>query len=199
LLGDYIHNLRCALDHLVWQLVLLSNNKPGWDNQFPVSLSGPNYWCAKKDGSPSTRERCLKGVADEHRTLIDEMQPYRGRNTNRHGFAILAWLSNTDKHQIVHPTWTATHDFDPANLTLTSFGGEGWADLTWNAGALEDGAEIVRARYITDPNTKVHMNAEIPVYIGFGNRPEKSIRGEDLGRLLVHVRDLINAYRPAFP
>lgn len=201
LLGDFIHNLRSALDHLVWQLVLLSGNKPGRDNQFPISLSGPNYWCAKKDGSPSTRDRCLKGVAEEHRTPIDEVQPYRGGYPVAwHAYAVVAWLSNTDKHQLIHPTWAATEEFDPANLTLTSSGGEGFADITWHSGTLKDGTEIVRARYITDtPETKVKMHTDIPVFIAFGHRPKiGGIRAENLGDLLVAVRNLVGEFRPKF-
>jgi hypothetical protein len=33
--GDAVHNLRTALDHLVWQLVLTEGNEPGKLNSFP--------------------------------------------------------------------------------------------------------------------------------------------------------------------
>lgn len=34
--GDVVHNLRCALDHLAWQLVILENKKPNRNTQFPI-------------------------------------------------------------------------------------------------------------------------------------------------------------------
>jgi len=132
--------------------------------------------------------------------LIDEVQPYRGGYpVEWHAYAVLAWLSNTDKHQLIHPGWTATEEFDPANLTLTTTGGEGLADITWHSGMLHNGTEIVRARYISDPDTKVKMHTDIPVFIAFGHRAGVGgIRAEHLGSLWVAVRDLINDYRPAF-
>src|SRR5579863_2868849 len=36
LFGDMISNLRAALDYLVWQLVLVSGNRPGRRTAFPV-------------------------------------------------------------------------------------------------------------------------------------------------------------------
>src|SRR5437867_685996 len=36
-IGDCLHNLRCALDYLVYQLVLAANNKPSGSNMFPVA------------------------------------------------------------------------------------------------------------------------------------------------------------------
>src|SRR5829696_8975355 len=77
------------------QLVLLSGNEPGRNNQFPISPSERRYRRAKRDGRPSTRDRCLKGVAEELRALIDEVQPYRGGYPVAwHAYAVLAWLSN---------------------------------------------------------------------------------------------------------
>src|SRR4051812_8089914 len=36
IVGDLVHNLRSALDHLVWQLVLLEGRTPGGHNRFPI-------------------------------------------------------------------------------------------------------------------------------------------------------------------
>src|SRR5689334_19926794 len=36
LLGEFIHNLRCSLDHLVWQLALTRTDKPSGDLMFPI-------------------------------------------------------------------------------------------------------------------------------------------------------------------
>lgn len=100
---------------------------------------------------------------------------------------------------MIHPDWTATEDFDPANLTLSSTGGEAFADITWHSGTLKDGREIVRARYISHADTRVKMHTDIPVFIAFGHRPGLGgIRAEHLGNLFVTVRSLIDGYRPEF-
>src|SRR6267378_798859 len=36
ILGDCLHNLRSALDHIAWQLVLANGEKPGRDTAFPI-------------------------------------------------------------------------------------------------------------------------------------------------------------------
>jgi hypothetical protein len=36
LLGDFLHNLRSALDHLAWQLVLVNGSTPGKRTGFPI-------------------------------------------------------------------------------------------------------------------------------------------------------------------
>jgi hypothetical protein len=38
LIGDTAHNLRSALDHLVWQLVEISGGTAGTTNAFPITL-----------------------------------------------------------------------------------------------------------------------------------------------------------------
>ncbi len=35
-IGEILYNLRSALDHLVWQLVLANGQEPGRDNQFAI-------------------------------------------------------------------------------------------------------------------------------------------------------------------
>ena len=39
ILGDYIHNLRGALDHLVNQLAVLAGQAPGRKHQFPIGFT----------------------------------------------------------------------------------------------------------------------------------------------------------------
>ena len=39
ILGDLLHNLRSALDHLAWQLVVDGGGTPSQDTNFPVCCS----------------------------------------------------------------------------------------------------------------------------------------------------------------
>jgi hypothetical protein len=199
-LGDFLHNCRSALDHLVCQLVVLSGNKPGRDNQFPIALSGPTYWCARKDGTSSVRDRMLRGVDEELRTAIDLTQPYRGGYAAKdHSLACLADLSNADKHRLIHPTFFAVEQPDPSSFEVLSNDEGAVAHIEFNSGTLEDGATVVKAQFVTtDPNAKVHMKAEIPVFIGFGE--SRPLTAESLGtHILKAVEAIIDGFRQAFP
>lgn len=200
LIGDFTHNLRSALDHLVWQLVLVNGENPGRDNQFPIVNRGTRYWCSRKDGARSVRDASLRGVAEEHRAVIDAAQPYRaGPLADQHPLAILADLSNTDKHRLLHPTFIAIEEPSPSAFTVSSGDAGAIAHITFNSGPLKDGAEIMRTTFTTsDPNAKVHMNAEIPIGIAFGER--RPVRSEVLGDpVLLTVEGIIERFRPAFP
>jgi hypothetical protein len=96
IVGDFLHNLRCVLDHLVWQLVELNGQEPTRQNQFPIFDSPEAY--EKAAG------RYLRGVAPDHMALIETFQPYHlGPNAAYHSLAVLRELSNIDKHRFVHP------------------------------------------------------------------------------------------------
>ena len=96
IVGDFMHNLRCVLDHLVWQLVVLNGQQPGDHNQFPIFDTPGAY--KKKAG------RYLRGVAADHRALIETFQPYHLEDdAASHYLAVLRDLSNIDKHRFVHP------------------------------------------------------------------------------------------------
>ena len=93
-IGEIVHNLRSALDHLVWQLVRDNGGQPSEANMFPiVSLESRDDW-------ERISKNKLKGVSDEMKERIKGIQP----------FAVLApydvtalsklhHLSNVDKHR----------------------------------------------------------------------------------------------------
>lgn len=54
IVGDLVHNVRSALDHLVWQLVLANAQQPTRATQFPV--------CSKREQWAWVRARSLAGV-----------------------------------------------------------------------------------------------------------------------------------------
>src|SRR5205809_8115032 len=43
ILGDCVHNIRSALDHLSWQLVLVNRQRPTTNTAFPIFLSKEKY------------------------------------------------------------------------------------------------------------------------------------------------------------
>lgn len=200
LLGDFAHNLRSSLDHLVWQLVLLAQAKPGRENQFPIAMSGGAYWCPRKDGTPGIRARSLKGVSEKHRTMIDQTQPYTaGQLAKQHPLAILGDLSNVDKHRLLHPTFIAVEAPTRDDIDVASTDEGAIAHIVFNSGPLKDGAEVMHTTFgTTDPNAKVHMKAEIPIRIAFGE--DSPVKAEALGDpVLKYVDAIVKAFRREFP
>ena len=173
-LGDAIQNARASLDHAVWQLVILSGNDPRKNPpQFPICSTGPGYWCKTKDGRPSTRERNLVGVKERYRAVVDDAQPYRGRhNPQDHALSGLAWLSNVDKHRVIHAGFLTIGEPDAYLIDVDVSGDVSeLIDVEVHSGPFQEDTDIVTARYaFTGPKAHVKMQAEIPVDVAFSER-----------------------------
>ncbi len=63
-LGEILYNLRSALDHLVWQLVLANGKTPGRDNSFPI-IKNEDDWQTQKTG----KRWMLKGVSQSAKAV----------------------------------------------------------------------------------------------------------------------------------
>jgi hypothetical protein len=99
LVGDFIHNLRSALDNLVWGLVKHRGGRPTKKTQFPI-FSDEEKW------DPFIAKNLPKLQAEEIAAL-ESMQPFRVADPEErkgHYLALLAWLSNRDKHRYLHPS-----------------------------------------------------------------------------------------------
>jgi hypothetical protein len=126
IIGDVVHNLRSALDHLVWQLTIANGytppnpiprrGQPGgeWrDISFPVYTADPRAqypsgrripwryrwpkWSRKKVAGS------LWGVRPDLRTVIQKLQPFnRRKNPSKEPLAVLDELWNIDKHRHLH-------------------------------------------------------------------------------------------------
>ena len=91
--GEILYNLRSALDHLVWQLVLANGKKPGRHNAFPI---------VKDEGDWQRATRQLEGVSVENQGMIRYFQPYTGGINlpfDVWNFWKLHSLCNIDKHR----------------------------------------------------------------------------------------------------
>jgi hypothetical protein len=111
IMGEIVHDLRSALDHLIWQLVLTNKLVPGRANQFPIFSAGSALGWAKKDWTQrkASWARALQGVHPDDVALIKAIQPYKRRHRLRFvPLEVLASFSNTDKHQIPLATATIT-------------------------------------------------------------------------------------------
>lgn len=98
IIGDAVHNLRSALDHLAWQLALESVlAKTPWRIEFPIILDDPA-------SNPEVRGRFsgkLKLLRPDSHALIEAAQPYKTGGSS-HPLWLLQSLWNTDKHRVLH-------------------------------------------------------------------------------------------------
>ena len=97
--GDVLHNLRSALDHLAWQLVLTGGGEPGSTTSFPIFKDRDKFVSLSRDP--------VRGVSNKVRELIEGVQPFqRGREEAAlSALWVLHELSNWDKHRLVHLTF----------------------------------------------------------------------------------------------
>lgn len=105
IVGDVIQNLRSALDHLAYQLVLAGGGTPSTQTYFPVCDSVNRY--------KSEKPNKLKGVHPDAVKAIDVIRPYKGGND-------VIWqlhkLCNVDKHRLLITVGSAFRSFNMGPL-----------------------------------------------------------------------------------
>jgi hypothetical protein len=100
IIGDAVHNMRCALDHLWWQLAIdYLGRKPTKEEapaiQFPIlTEQAPDDW---------GKHRFLKYVSSEAAEKAKPFQAYDRTDDQVPIFGALADLSNSDKHREIRP------------------------------------------------------------------------------------------------
>jgi hypothetical protein len=184
ILGDAIQNLRAALDHTVWQLVGFHGGEPDSRNQFPIYTVPPN---------PDRWGRMVKGIGAPDLTLIEWIQPHLRPDPATQPLAVLADLSNTDKHQVILATvLTIAMDpssfprFDRHNLEVLD-----QMRVTYDK-RLEPGTEIFRVPVrVTGPDPHMKVEGSFPVGIAFG---EALYKGEGINELRRYIRHLVKAF-----
>lgn len=92
LVGEVVHQLRSAVEHVAHGLVLSNGGEPTRKTAFPVHRTRPAQ--LKIDG----------GVASEALVLVDGFQPYQAPNPSEHPLHVLNRLWNIDKHRALHLT-----------------------------------------------------------------------------------------------
>lgn len=198
-LGDFLHNARSALDHLVSQLVLLDGScSPSVQHQFPIALTESAY--LGQNGRSGMRKRMLAGVGRDQLKIIDRVQPYRlGEIASTHPLACLQWLSNIDKHRTLHTTLFTTHDALPEDFELDPAAGiEEFA--VWS----HDGPMVVPARLATirmpagDEGRIALVRGAIRFEIGFGDGADRSVTSGTLNTIWTRIGALIFEFKDFF-
>ena len=186
LIGEILYDLRSALDHLVWQLVLNNEQTPGRHNAFPITTD-PQNWKQEK-------ARTLKGVSQRHRAMISCLQPFTGGinlpfDVSR--LKVLDDLSNIEKHRHLVVTVIASNGIEPKGL---EFEQSELVDLSTRSpliGAvlhakIENGKELARFN-----NADTPLNLTFQVAVRFAGEAQRWTMGTSVPILLTRCLDTV--------
>jgi hypothetical protein len=184
--GDFIHCLRCALEHLVGAEVPHNTNKTA----FPICKAKMDFFTEVITPAWKSASGPLTGLDPEGALFayIQSVQPYRGD----HGYAhhplwLLRDLSNSDKHRTIFATAAAHRELSEPSLAFNGTDIEyvGQAELRYDK-PLKDGDEVLSGRFdVTGPNPHVDVQGHFPVEVAFGE-PLVTSEGLDQIRKAVH-------------
>lgn len=211
-LGDVVHNTRSALDHLVYQLVLLAEATPHKSHQFPI-VDHPNDWEGKVVKPLQQKRRGQLDFIDPTQVaIIQSLQPYVPASGVPR-LAMLRRFSNTDKHRLIHaarasvtasPDITAVLSF-PSTITDLRFPKPGTS--------VEDGAELARFRSHTDlaippaaadgtiptpANAEMNVEAQFNMTTVFGEPGAEDTRGREFRNAISDVRVIVERFAADF-
>lgn len=189
LVGDAAHNLRCALDHVAWQLAL--------KHLYPVEPSGE--WEIKKIKFPVVLDinkwdsgKYWKFMCPDDAAKLKDFQPFnfvpsaKQDPRDYHPFAMLGGfdgVDNVDKHRAIHLTVCAMHETALHGSNAVPIDCEFAACYVWGnmpggmipyyvhtvpGDSPQPGDEILRVPVIvTGPNPQVKFETSLTVFIKF--------------------------------
>lgn len=157
LIGELVHNLRSALDHAVSAAAA----EPSRAHQFPIVLERED-WPKQRDG----RLKTLPAAVVE---LIKAQQPFHAQpplTPERHLLAVLARLSNADKHRLLHTAVLSIAEARPEFQLVQDVADV--RDTHVFYGPLERGAELARLLIVpAGPNPKIRVAGEFAFTLAF--------------------------------
>lgn len=107
IIGDFLHNLRSALDHLARAIVIHDGAKPssvpGCSTQFPILTDRIRDEAGQVVPVTIFTKRGT-AISDESRAILEDVQPYSCTQGDPKdmALAVLSKLNNIDKHRLLH-------------------------------------------------------------------------------------------------
>ena len=193
--GDYVQNLRAALDHLIWVLVKANGFKPTNSNAFPIfDVEPPDK---SSHGERQRWNRQVYGLHPRVLRFLEVCQPYQGPDgPSAHVLAGLRTLSNEDKHRTLLPTFIAVDENKVPNLRSLDFHR---CKPTIQQINLHAGRPLKHHDVVIDmdvdilgPNPEVELKGNLPLDVGIGRKPIP-LKGleqmsENVARVLLYSR-----------
>jgi hypothetical protein len=209
IVGDIVHNIRSALDHLIVSHV---PRKRRWDASFPIFKERP-YGA---DGVPFDNElgkswtKAVSGLKKPHLAVVKLVQPFGTPDQETldyceafkvdpmdiHSLNLLSRFDNADKHRklIAIP-----HGLENAVVTARAHGDEIRPQNVHTLSYfVEDGAQLLSLDIDTlPPNRKMHVQVSGTPRVALQVRTEHAVAGlpGTLERILGHARDIVSWFR----
>jgi len=187
LIGDLIHNLRSALDHLVYALAIRNDLKLEEIRNLQFPICDTPHGFKRQIG----RNR-LKGIAHAVRAQIECFQPYlRDRGKTERLLALLRDLDDIDKHRLLHVVLAQPYAYQVEDLSVP-------ATILFDTYPIENGSEIVIITpVVPDIEFKYKFKGTINIAIAHGytesGRPNLIPAIEVIYRLRKEVNFVIDA------
>jgi hypothetical protein len=166
LLGDAVHNMRSALDHLVYAgAIHVTGKNPPPDErklQFVIVDSLDDWLSAQQ-------QQHMRPLTDEIRTFIEGVQPFKSRDPDGYRLNLLRWvreLDDADKHRAIRPVFIAPGSFEGYVRTISG----GTVTFHMPLTPIEDGATLMDIS--GEAITEVEDNMAVALGIGISVIPE---------------------------
>jgi hypothetical protein len=180
LIGDAIHNLRSALEHLMWQLIEAAGGTPDENTSFPIAwgTEGRQIYLSRMGN------REIQKISSVAQNIMEKVQPYySGDDTLRKIQELNIW----DKHRLPVVTAIGYEGWNIAlglgNVTFKNFG----AGATVSLKANQEIASIPTSTY----ERHLHEDFKLAVQITF--REPQILNGEPVLGALDHFANFVNA------
>jgi hypothetical protein len=159
ILGDAVHCLRSALDHLVYGLA----GDPGGRTQFPI-FTKKKDWVTR---APAMYWSVLEPLV----AIIDDAQPYHdGEVAADHPLAILRTLSNLDKHRAIPAVALVPYNNEATVERVVGIAE--WGKVRFPKGRpYEKGTVIAECKIVPDDSglePEMHVKVKSTFDVGFG-------------------------------
>ncbi len=176
--GEIVHDLRSALDNLVWQLVVLNGGNPDNRHSFPICAKEPSKGFAVETRREWTDKRGRKqhaplfGLSDDAVAIVAACQPYARED----GLLLkrLHDLWNLDKHRHLVPMQVIA---PPPRLTPER------AAILSRDDRLEGGAYVVEVT--VPPDTYVDVEPQPPTDVTLGDGAPIVLELKRVGQLIM--------------
>lgn len=193
--GDAIHNIRSALDHMVYELAIIAGNgrfPPRGDRllMFPIADAPKQF--ERECG------RRLNTLTCNMRTRIERVQPYnRLRPDLPPILSTLRDLDDTDKHRLLNVTPAQPYEGTLENIQGLEIG-QRW-DFEFHPGPVVDGTEILTLFFERpSPNVTYEFRGSLVISVGHTWGPLGHMRFElatTVDTMLAEAKSIIGYLR----
>jgi hypothetical protein len=188
--GDCIHNLRSALDHIIYELSCYTAGQDVPDTAFPILVSSRNW--------KSISRQQLRAVPVPAFRRIEELQPFQGldaRYWTRERLLHVHQLDIADKHRNLNLAVANV----PETGVLYGHDGPPFKVIHVHKGRLDEGAETLLLRFDPSVDVKVKVKPYTFVEVVFADRPVDNweVRSA-LQNLVIGVNAVLSEIRTFF-